>query len=322
MHKVIMMIGLPGSGKSSLGKKLEESEDAVMFSSDEIGFEMRGEYRANEGKVLVELRTRIANRLKEGNAIYDAANISSKKRMGALDQLRNCSKECYFLSVPASTCIQRDQSRTRQVGSGRIWDMQASLQIPVLREGWEKIYIIHEKDPQSIYYEGQREKLEKLILSETTHESLFGGLKELKPFQDIYNLPQDSTYHTFSVSRHTYYVYQHLFNTYHEEDRLAVLWAAIFHDTGKYATKKFRDEHRYASFIGHENVSAQLALNHLISLGYPEEFAMNVALICQLHMRLLQNQENQKVINKLIDFYGQDMYDKLVLFREADTQAK
>lgn len=317
-----MLIGLPGSGKTRFSEELAIRENAEVFSSDEIGFEFNGEFVANGGDVLVELRKRAVDRLKIGNAIYDATNVSSKRRMGAMDQFRNCIKECYFFSTPIVNCIQRDEQREKRVGPGIIRGMQTAFHVPSYTEGWNKIHILHEMDPLSTYFEGQRAELESLIFSGVHHDALFKGLQSLAPFRDIYNLSQDSSYHAFSVSRHTYYVLEHLLANYKGDDKLAIAWAALFHDTGKFATKKFKDSNRYASFLGHENVSAQLALNHLISLGYSEEFALQVSLICLLHMRLLQSQESPKAIAKLSSLYGQDIFDKLVLFKEADTQAK
>lgn len=322
MNKLIMLIGLPGSGKSTFAKELAIREHAEIFSSDEIGFEIYGKYVANGGDVLTELRKRASARLKVGNAIYDATNISSKRRRGALEQFRNCIKECYYFDSPISDTVTRDSLRDRQVGAGKIYGMQASLQVPFYAEGWDQIHFIHEVDSSSIYFKGQREELENLIYSEPDHDTLFKGLQNLTPFREIYNLCQDSSYHSFSVSRHTYYVFKYVMDNYQGEDKLEMLWAALFHDTGKKATKKFEENRRYASFLGHENVSSQLALNHLLALGYPEEFAQYVSLICLLHMRLLQAAESPKAIAKLSILHGPDLLKKLEFFKNADTQAK
>jgi CRISPR/Cas system-associated endonuclease Cas3-HD len=99
-------------------------------------------------------------------------------------------------------------------------------------------------------------------------------------------------------------------------------WAALLHDTGKHFCKEFVDGKRYASFIGHENVSAQLACNLLLSLGYSTDFVLDVVEIIQNHMKLLSIGDSEKGKKKLLDFVGQEVYNKLVRFKEADTNAK
>jgi putative nucleotidyltransferase with HDIG domain len=324
MYKLLVLIGLPGSGKSTFAKELAEREDAVIFSSDEIGKEIHGEYVQNDGEVLVELRRRAAERLKVGNAIYDATNISSKRRMGMLQQFRNCIKECYYLSTPYDVCQRNNETREKRVSPGIIRGMRTVLQIPVLAEGWDAVHIIHGEDASVDFSVRSREELEAMIINPegNTHDQIFEALSFLPEFKNITNFAQDSSYHSFTVSRHTFYVYDHLLKTYEGEDKLEILWAGLLHDIGKFHAKNFKDGKRYANFIGHENVSAQIALQYLTSLGYDEAFAYRVAVLCLLHMRLLNADESEKAITKLKTIYGEEIYEKLVIFREADTQAK
>ena len=80
----IMMCGLPGSGKSSNAKALSKIYNAIICSSDAIREEVTGSV-SNQDKdpeVFKILHDRIKENLSRGiSVIYDACNISYKKRM-------------------------------------------------------------------------------------------------------------------------------------------------------------------------------------------------------------------------------------------------
>ena len=78
-----MMVGLPGSGKSTYAKQLSEETNAVICSSDTIREELYGDENSqdNNDEVFKILHSRIKENLKNGkNVIYDATNINSKRR--------------------------------------------------------------------------------------------------------------------------------------------------------------------------------------------------------------------------------------------------
>ena len=78
------MIGLAGSGKSYHAKELAEEYDATVFSSDALREKMFGDvnHQADNDVLFKELHKRIRECLASGkSAIYDACNISYKRRM-------------------------------------------------------------------------------------------------------------------------------------------------------------------------------------------------------------------------------------------------
>ena len=85
-------------------------------------------------------------------------------------------------------------------------------------------------------------------------------------------------------------------------------------------TKDFKEDTRYANFIGHENISGQMALSILLDIGVDEEKVLNVVELIQLHMRIGDGEEG--VNKKLFTLIGEKKYDMLIRFKEADMSAK
>jgi predicted kinase len=339
-NKLIVLMGIPASGKSTYAEKLKE-EGKIVLSSDELRLELYGDvdHQDNNGHIFNTLFTRAREQLKLGNdVVIDATNINSKKRIHLIQQefKHHDNKEAYAFMTPYHNCIQHNNMRDRVIPTHAIKRMYMNLQIPTFEEGWSDIKFIMCRSTKDVeYFSTFRANLEKLITDPNqSHKKLIGALADvIYPFSNIYDLPQDSKYHAFSVSRHTYYVWHYLINhadvqAMGEDDRLAVLWTALFHDTGKFETKTFegrnRETSRYAHFYGHENVSSQHALHYLHLMGYSKEFTLKVAKYCLWHMKLLNMDADwgSKSAKKFMNFVGEDTYNFLTLFREADTNAK
>jgi predicted kinase len=328
---VYMLVGLPGSGKSTWAKEHAENLKAEIFSSDKLREELYGDEKiqGDNGKLFELLHKRMKSYLDNGNnVVYDATNISQKRRIHFNKEFKNYRKEVIYFNSSHEACIMRDSHRDRTVGKDVIMGMFTNLQVPTYAEGWDKIHIVYDQ-----YINPFRDKkhYEKLLLSKPSHEYLFDtmNLGYFKEFLTVYNLPQDNPHHTFSVSRHIHAVYEYVHENYHVKhehinDYIKMLWFAVFHDVGKGYTKSFLNHKgeikRYASFIAHENVSSQIAVSILHSLGYDDDYILDVAELIQLHMRLLNATEKTK--NKLKNFVDNSVYYRLLFFRDADISAK
>jgi putative nucleotidyltransferase with HDIG domain len=322
------LIGLPGSGKSTFAKAFAEQEETntKVLSSDSIRAEMFGseEVQDDPSKVFDALFKKAKELLAQGyNVMVDATNVNRKKRINALKQFPNVHKVALYIATPIGRCIINDAKRERTVGTEVITRMYEQMQVPAKFEGWDMIQIVN------VYPVIQRRSNDIEFLNDAvkTNRDKQAIMKLLSDnftcFQNIYNLPQDSRYHSLSVSRHTYYVYEYLHENYRGEDRLAMLWAGLLHDTGKFQTKRYKPGARYANFFAHENVSAQHACLVLQELGFGEDFVLEVMEICQLHMELLNiDGDDENALNKKCLTWGPRLYDNLFLFHEADTNAK
>ncbi|AZB44642.1 HD domain-containing protein [Bacillus sp. FJAT-42376] len=320
-----MMIGLPGSGKSTYAEKLAKEIDAVVFSSDLLRQELLGDVHDQESNEFIfeEMHRRIIQHLDTGgNVIYDATNTNRKRRKHLINHVIKCEKKsAYYINEHYDTVTKRNTNRERRVSQQVIDKMYQSLQIPLVNEGWDELIVVSsEKNTLD-----SRLPLENMITAELEHDVLFSHLQSHIPdFQSIYNVPHDSSYHSFSISRHTYHVWERILNNDHEADKLQLLWAALFHDLGKGFCKSFvnfkGESTRYASFIGHEYVSSQLAVYWLTKLGYDKSFIQLTSDLIQMHMVPMNaSDKKMKEVKQLI---GEHAFNQLMILHEADTGAK
>ena len=130
MAKIVMMVGLPGSGKSTYADKLKE-KGYVIHSSDNIREEF-GDIndQSKNNDVFVTLHRRIKTDLKDSkNVVFDATNLSRKRRMAFLRELKNipCEKECVLIATPYEMCMAQNIKRDRKVPFEVIFNMLKSL---------------------------------------------------------------------------------------------------------------------------------------------------------------------------------------------------
>lgn len=271
------------------------------------------------------MQKRANQHIKEGkNVIYDSTNINRKRRIHLIKHEVNADEYiAYYLSVPFLTCLQNDRARDRVVGYKVIDRMYQALHVPTINEGWNEVHLVNNSKGEQ---EKGRDGFEQVLLNtKNDYHLLFDELIYFNSdFELIDELPHDSTYHSFSVSRHTYYVYKYIKDNYRGERKLEMLYAAVFHDLGKEHCKSFYDykgnEKSHASFIGHENVSSQYACDYLIKLGYDDDFIKYVVNLVQFHMMPIDMSEKQE--KKLKGMLSNEEYKDLLFLHEADIQAK
>ncbi|UGO50756.1 polynucleotide kinase [Bacillus phage vB_BanS_Sophrita] len=322
----VMLVGIAGSGKSTVAQDLKLTDGASCYiSSDETRIKLFGDVNNQEhnGEVFAEMTKEAKTALQAGaHVIYDATNLNRKRRRGILQQLpRNIHKQVIYISPDMDTIKYQNNNRDRVVPEHAIANMHKTLQIPIYSEGWDEIQFIIPNVIKFSQYNA--DKIRATVLDNKHGDEIMNYLAlYFREFKDILDMAQDSTYHSFSVSRHTYYVYEHVYENYHEDDREVMLWVALTHDLGKYFCKSFynrkREKVRYANFIGHEYVSSQLAVRIMKQLGFSFEEIHKATTLIQFHMYLLDQNANR---NKLLGYVGQEMFDRLEFLRNADTLA-
>lgn len=333
--KFIMMVGIAGTGKSTFAKQLKDDrEDIVVISSDYIREKMFNNDQSKNVEVFNEVGNQVRGALKNGkHVIMDATNINRKRRIAFLNTLpKNIEKIAIYISNDLETVIEQNFKRKKSVPIDVINRMYKNMQIPIMSEGWNDIYIeygnnIYNKElPLQVC-----EAIKAEVLFNRSEDNLIRELSLfIEDFIEMIDLPQDNLHHTFSVSRHTYYVYKNILDTFKDDekftqdDKLKLLWTALLHDIGKPFCKNFYNHKGektiYANFIGHENVSSQIAVNVLKTLGYSEDFIKDVYTLIQYHMSLLN--ANEKTENKVKNQIGDYLYNLLKIHVLADELAK
>lgn len=147
MSDFILLCGIPGSGKTTMGKAAEEFGDFYkLVSSDDIRETLWGDasdqrnpkevFRIMKEKTILEL-------LAGHNVIYDATNIKRKDREAILSEVKlwvyGVQTYCFIFDVPVETCIAHNHMRERQVPDEVIYRMAAHMQRPEYNEGWDYI---------------------------------------------------------------------------------------------------------------------------------------------------------------------------------------
>lgn len=314
-----LMCGLPGSGKSTFAKELKAKTDrikglneTVLLSSDELRKEMFGDENNIEhnGEVFNEMRRRTKENLKAGNnVIYDATNISSKRRTNLLQyELKNieCDKVCVYIPTIWLDCIENDKKRDRQVGREVIIRMRNQLDIPMYNEGWDYIQINKENN---------------ILRGFSMYDFDFSTLEEYKNFlssnpllEKCVGFNQNNPHHDFTLDEHMYKTYQNLLN-YGADYKLKV--ASLLHDIGKVYCQT-TDEDGISHYYAHDRISAQLAVSLLKNdYNMPDRVIIDITTLIQNHMRFF----NERGIHALRDFLGDSIFFQLTLLNEADKKA-
>lgn len=169
MPKLILMAGIPGSGKTTLAKRLFGKQD-LYISRDEIRFNIitdKDEYFSKENVVYNEFIKQINDGLKNNNLRYvvaDATHLNYGSRKKLLDRIENKNLydiELIFMNVPLDIALERNKTRQGRsyVPEKSIINMYHSIEIPTKREPFKTIFIANEKG--IVYAAYNREKENK-----------------------------------------------------------------------------------------------------------------------------------------------------------------
>ena len=144
-----ILIGVPGSGKSTYAKELcEKSERGVaLVSSDEIRKWLFGNEscQANPKLVFDTAHEAIKNQLSCGyDVVFDATNIYKHNREKLIKKIMfKVTKPVRFVAIyfdtPIETCIARQELRERKVPTKVIEKMARQIDKPTFEEGFDII---------------------------------------------------------------------------------------------------------------------------------------------------------------------------------------
>lgn len=325
---IIIMVGIPGSGKSTEAKKLLQdfdyidsklniSRNNIILSSDEIRKEITGDENNQEKneEVFKLMHKRIKENIKKGIVIVDATNITTNNRKAILNCVKKekCLKIAYVMTTPIQLCKIFNSGRERKVPEYVIDNMAKKFQVPFLEEGFDKI--IFSRYDGNIFEKFRKiEDFEKFI--ETGEDYLFKAM---------YKFEQNNSHHLYTLDEHCLNVYK-LIKEKYPNDR-AFLRAAILHDIGKLYTKEKKENSDEYSYKGHMGYGTYCLLSNLDGLGLN---SYNEILDCLFYINYHMEpffwntvKDNKRFITektqkKMIEKYGLEKYNKLIYFNECD----
>ena len=287
--KLILLVGIPGSGKTTYAKKyIEETLNTVHLSSDAIRKELYGDesIQGNPADVFSLMQKRAVEALNNGNnVLYDATNITRKDRASIISICPKFAKiECHIIWAPIEMCIERDTNRERTVGKEVIDRMLKRFQAPYYDEGIDEIKIIRPGNFDSHSYTN----------------TLF----------QLMQIPHDNPHHTLNIFDHCLEANKYIVNktgSYYSD----IGFAALYHDIGKPYVKAFVDSKdnpcEHAHYYQHQCVGAYLSCGLL-------NITPKIIWLISTHMDPFMN---TKYYNNLPPFLKKD----IDLLHEADLAA-
>lgn len=142
----IIMVGPPGSGKTTVAKQLASEYDFVRVSPDEIRKELTGDTtdQTRNNEVFGVVYSELEELLESGkNVVYDATNCRGAYRYKILDVTRDLAYKiiCICATTSIGECLDRNKERDRHVPEDVIERMYFTLKKhpPVIFEGYDMI---------------------------------------------------------------------------------------------------------------------------------------------------------------------------------------
>lgn len=300
-----MLIGIPGSTKSTYAKKLAEETNAIILSSDSLRNEMFGseDNQEHNAEVFIELHKRCKDGLsKLNNIIYDACNINQKKRTFFLKELNkiDCYKKAVIMATPFELCLENNSKRDRKVPEYVIKRMRANFHFPLYSEGFDDIEFVWNMEDM---------KFDLIdMLSKT------------------YDFDQKNHHHSLSLGEHMKKAYDYLFNQ--RCLNYPLILAARLHDIGKLETQTFVDKKGNASedahYFDHHFVGAYNAMFYLKQneTTLTDTEILHTCTLIQYHMHpFLGWKDSEKARNRDRLLLGKELYDAVWKLHEADLAA-
>ena len=310
MPELILIIGLPGSGKSTWVKNKYDyarlfQGGVTILSSDQVRKELFGDEndQTHNEEVFQYIKETTVNRLEKGQkVIIDATNISRKSRKSITDYVEQQLSGFYeygfirfiVIATPYYKCLENNRKRSRQVPEHVIERMYKQFEFPTYLE------TVHQID----------------IVYPFTIDKEFYGIQH--PYERLLDFSHDTPYHQLSIGQHmegTYEIMKIM------SDDKVLLKAAELHDIGKPFCKQYIEEENRAQYLNHANVGSYEAMFYAKCLKFNEEETYQLTNLIQFHMRAHDCVDNEKATEKLKMLIGEKLYYKLQLLRIADKEA-
>lgn len=142
--RIILSVGLPGSGKSTYFKRL----GANPISSDALRLQLVDDEadQTIHGPVFATMRYLLRRRiqLRRPATYIDATNLTRRDRKPfiRIGQQCGCQLEAIFFDIPVDICKGRNSQRGRVVSEHALDLMAAKLVPPSIEEGFTRVEVV------------------------------------------------------------------------------------------------------------------------------------------------------------------------------------
>ena len=315
MKTLLMLVGPSYCGKSTFAEMMKDlsPERVEIFSSDAIREEIYGDAgcQDNPAKVFEILHERIIKCLKGKEdviAIYDATNLSAKRRRSFLNSIRTiaCRRACIVFPMSLDELLARIPLRDRKVPERVLIKQIKNFQCPQKNEGWDDIVI----------------------------EFQGNGYDDKAILEQCKNFDQHNKHHSLNLYDHLKktadIVASSNFIKYDIDDKeivsdmYKILLGAYFHDIGKLITQEF-DEDGEAHYRNHHNASAYMFLclrgtrTLIDEKVLTQEELLDIVFLIQNHMEFFFRDKNG--LKKLKEQTDPTLFNSLKIIHAADLAA-
>ena len=266
------------------------------------------------------MKWRVKDSLRNGGSVvYDATNLSRKRRKALLDELKkfDCEKKIIVFIEPVEVCKSRNLERDfKWIVPDKLYSqMLRSFNVPMKWEGWDSIEFVQSNSGVGFGLEMLKGRIEAFGDQENSHHSLSlyshsmlccklfrEKFMEVKGFIEEFGIAGCATVPMY----------------------IAGSEAALFHDCGKLITKDFRDSRgnstKDAHYYGHENVGAYLYLCACAFECQITELELLTAALINWHMRpyLTMNSSKREAEYQML---GDEFVETLEILHWADRAA-
>jgi predicted kinase len=297
-----MMIGVAGSGKSTVAAEIAKESGAEIVSSDAIRGEIYGDEncQANPARVFEIVHQRVQRALREGrDVIMDATNLSCKRRMAFLKTLKGipCKKTCVVVIATPEDIEERMKHRERKVPMEVVHKQMCQFQCPNYYEGWHKI------------------EVRCTSAGPDAFDSYMKLLQETR-------IPHDNHHHTLDIHDHMLAASEYMKRNPKAKDDDDE-WVAYIHDWGKPRVKTFTnakgEKTEEAHYYGHQNYGAYYSLLFDSCFLTPTFLDLDNACLVQWHME--HYIRHGQTLEKFYEMIGPELTRRLKLLEEADKAA-
>lgn len=300
MSNFYMMVGLPGSGKSTWARRFKGLFNFSVLSSDEYREKYLGnvEDQSKNNYIFNLIYKDTIELLNSGkNVCFDATNISRKDRRQILLEIdKNCKnvfKFCIVLMVDDNVVRKQNQSREKVVPEYVIDRMLRKFEFPLYSEGFDRINIFATYDLNLIFDE-------------------IPSYKEMYKMMKGFN--QENPHHSLTLDKHC----KKCKRLIHTKNK-ALKIAASIHDFGKLFTKSYDEKNNSCHYYNHENIGAYKAFFYEYPKGVEAEDACKYINYHMQPYRIAKCKKDKA--KREVLFFDKDFYNDILELHRADILA-